>query len=152
MTSGLVSNVVGVEHGLCEPRRTYSDLNPAIRNLIVVQVGILSSFRRPSWNRYGDQFELVHEATRKVLDVDTAGRFAQAWSRNQGTNQRWLLEPAEGSWMRIRSVANQEVLDVKGYSTEAGTRVITYPAKLRGNQNPACNGFENQLWVLREVQ
>jgi hypothetical protein len=102
--------------------------------------------------RDGDQFELVHEATRKVLDVDTAGRFAQVWSRNQGTNQRWLLEPAEGSWMRIRSVANQEVLDVKGYSTEAGTRVITYPAKLRGNQNPAYNGFENQLWVLREVQ
>ncbi len=63
------------------------------------------------------------------------------WECHDGTNQQFVFEPVDGSWVQIRSVHSNKCLDVWGWSTEGGANIAQYD----------CHGGQNQQFSVSDV-
>ncbi len=80
----------------------------------------------------------------RVLDVDgksrNDGANVQQFRYRANDNQHWLIEPAEGKYVRIISVNSGKCLDTAGSDDRDNVRQFE------------CNGEDQQLWELEEVR
>ncbi|MGE0083339.1 MAG: RICIN domain-containing protein [Desulfococcaceae bacterium] len=90
-------------------------------------------------------YAIVSYHSGRVLDVDgksrNDGANVQQFRYRANDNQHWILEPAEGEFVRIISVNSGKCLDAAGGITDDGANIRQF----------TCNGEEHQLWELQEV-
>lgn len=84
------------------------------------------------------RYEIESVASNLVLDVKSDNQTVQQYSRSNGANQQWDIQPAGGGYFYIRSVATGKVLSLKEGSNRDGTQIIV----------SAQHGGDDQFWQI----
>jgi hypothetical protein len=84
------------------------------------------------------RYEIESVASDLVLDVKSDNQTVQQYSRSNGANQQWDIQPASGGYFYIRSVATGKVLSLGEGSNRDGTHIIV----------SAQHGSDDQFWQI----
>jgi hypothetical protein len=84
------------------------------------------------------RYEIESVASNLVLDVKSDNQTVQQYSRSNGANQQWDIQPAGGGYFYIRSVATGKVLSLKEGSNRDGTQIIV----------SAQHSGDDQFWQI----
>jgi Ricin-type beta-trefoil lectin domain-like len=84
------------------------------------------------------RYEIESVASDLVLDVKSDNQTVQQYSRSNGANQQWDIQPAGGGYFYVRSVAIGKVLSLAEGSNRDGTHIIV----------SAQRGGDDQLWQI----
>ena len=90
-----------------------------------------------SFNAPG-RYEIEAVASNLVLDLKSDNQTVQQYSRSNGANQQWDIQPTGGGYYYIRSVATGKVLSLEEGSNRDGTHVIV----------SAQRGSDDQFWQI----
>lgn len=92
----------------------------------------------------GATYEITNKQTGSLLEVPawsaTNGTLIDQWKRNNGANQRWILD-ANGPYWTFTNVSSRKMLDVPRASRNSGTQVDQW----------VNNHGTNQNWILLPV-
>ena len=137
-------NIANLNSGL-----NLDTVNQSTSNAVVDQATPNSNYPTQKWDLVNigispNQYVVINDSNGRLLDVygqaTNSGATVVTWDSNGGTNQRWTISSASGSYI-LTGLQSGNVLDVYGFSTANGGTVNMW----------APNGGSNQKWLMNRL-